>query len=220
MSDRMISAKTVFELACAAQRINGAYLKQPVYDFDVDQRNPVKVANKEMVATWIRENDFSKVTLADQEQSVKVREHFKSYMFLMLANKANEFQRAALQVSQKEEFDYWKESRDIALASSLPSVMERDAARKEFMDMLKEAPTIDQPAGTLVSGDFEVLKCYYNQNYDRYRITGKLGESVVTFFYKDSMNVGDHMSIKGKVKRQFDSGETQLNYVKIITKNG
>ena len=38
----LFTADQVWGLAIAADRINGGYFKESVYDFEVDHRNPVK----------------------------------------------------------------------------------------------------------------------------------------------------------------------------------
>ena len=100
----MFTADQVWGLAIAADRINGGYLKEPVYDFEVDQRNPVKEANKAMVKRWLREGDFSAATAEDIERGRTVRHYFNGFLLKELSGKINDFEKQALKIAQKDEF--------------------------------------------------------------------------------------------------------------------
>ena len=51
------TADQVWGCAIAADRINGGYLKEPVYARNLDVIE--KQANKQMVKDWLRSNSFS-----------------------------------------------------------------------------------------------------------------------------------------------------------------
>ncbi len=122
------TADQVWGCAAAAQRINGGYFKEPVYDFDVDQKNPVTQANKLMVKQWLREGNFAQITEADYAAGRQARDHFKSYTLLMIAGKLNEFQQTAYKIAVKDSFT-GRDMYDFAVVSCLPSVATRDQQR-------------------------------------------------------------------------------------------
>lgn len=209
------TADQVWAVACAAQRINGDYVKMDVWDYDVDQKNPVKRANKVLVKEMLRTNDFSQVTAADHEAGAQARNHFKSYTLLMLAGKLNEFQQTALKIASKDAFT-GRDMYDFAVISCLPSVAERDQQRTALKRDVFASEQLRGSEGDLIVGDITVLGCRYNQNYNKYRITARMGESFIDFWFSKDLATNAVLRVKGKIKRSRGDKTTQLNYVKII----
>lgn len=208
------TADQVWACAAAAQRINGDYVKMDQYDFDVDQRNPVKRANKALVKEWLRTNDFSLITAADHEAGAKARDHFKSYTLLMLAGQLNEFQQTALRIASKDTFTN-RDMYDFAVISCLPSVAARDQERTALKREVFASEQLRGSEGETVTGDIAVQSCRFNPNYGKYRITARMGESFVDFWHSREMLVGTNIRVKGKIKRIRGDKTTQLNYVKV-----
>ena len=67
--------------------------------------------------------------------------------------------------------------------------------------------------GDAIVGDITVLKSYYSQEYAKHKITARMGEAFVDFWFGKEL-AGD-LRIKGKIKRIRGDKTTQLNYVKI-----
>jgi hypothetical protein len=211
----MFTAEQVWGAVMAAHRINEGYFKEPVWDYAQDQRNPVKDANKLMVKGWIRSNDLSKVTAEDIEKGMAVRNHFNSYMFLAIAGKLNDFQQQAYKIAQMPEFKA-RDGLELAIASCLPMIYERDRAKKEFMEQLRDSTQLTGNVGDAVSGEIVVLDSRYNVNFNKWKISAKLVDSFVDFWYNKNIEKGAVMKIKGKIKAQRGDNTTQLNYVKQV----
>lgn len=209
------TADQVWACAAAAQRINGEYLKEPVYDFNIDQKNPIKQSNKMLVKGWLRDNDFSQLNAADYEAGVKARNHFKSYTLLMLAGQLNDFQQTALKIASKDVFT-GRDMYDFAVVSCLPSVAERDQQRTALKKEVFASEQLRGSEGDVIVGEISVQGCRYNQDYNKYRITARMGESFIDFWFSKDLSVGTNLRIKGKIKRIRGDKTTQLNYVKII----
>ena len=125
------TAETVWACAAAAQRINDGYYKEDKWEVVNDQARKVSDANKVMVKAWLRDQDFSQITAADTAEGIRARNHFKSYTFLAIAGRLNEFQQTAMKLAAKEEFT-GRDIYDFAVISCLPSVAVRDAANSEL----------------------------------------------------------------------------------------
>jgi hypothetical protein len=211
----MFTAEQVWGAVMAAHRINEGYFKEPVWDYAQDQRNPVKDANKLMVKGWIRSNDLSKVTAEDIEKGMAVRNHFNSYMFLAIAGKLNDFQQQAYKIAQMPEFKA-RDGLELAIASCLPMIYERDRAKKEFMEQLRDSTQLTGNVGDAVSGEIVVLDSRYNVNFNKWKISAKLVDSYVDFWYNKTIAKGTVLRIKGKIKAMRGDNTTQLNYVKQV----
>ena len=211
----MFTAEQIWGAAMAAHRINGGYFKEPQWDYAVDQRNPVKDANKLMIKNWIRTNDLAAVTPEDIEKGLEVRAHFNSYVFMAIAGKLNDFQQQAYKIAQMTEFSA-RDTLELAIVSCLPMIYERDRDRKEFMNQLSNSTQLSGAVGSAVTGEIIVLDSRYNVNFNKWKISAKLVDSFVDFWYNSNIEKGAVMKIKGKIKAQRDNNTTQLNYVKQI----
>ena len=206
------TADQVWGAAVAADRINGGYLKEPVYsrNLDVVEKEP----NKAIVKRWLRENSFGAVTEADYAAGREIRHYFNGLLLKELSGKINDFERQALKIAQKDEFT-GRDMLDFAIISCLPAAMLRDQARKELDSSIRSSTQLDAAVGDRVQGEVEVIKSFYSKDYNKYRITAKLGDSYVDFWFgKDLKGI---VGIKGKVKAQRGNNTTQLNFVKTIS---
>ena len=206
----IFTAEQVWACAAAAQRINGDYLKE-------DQRDHhtglvVKTANKLLVKDWLRTNDYSKVTAADILAGQTARNHFKSYTLLAIAGRLNEFQETAMKLAAKEEFT-GRDMYDFAVISCLPSVAVRDAANSELKREIYTSEQLQGAVGDTVVGDITVISARFNPEYAKHKITARMGESFVDFWFGKELT--GELRIKGKIKVQRGNKTTQLNYVKI-----
>ena len=203
------TADQVWALAVIADRTNGGYIKEPVYsrNLDVVEKEP----NKTLVKRWLREGSLAQITEADIEQGRTIRHYFNGLLLKELSGKINDFERQALKIAQKDEFT-GRDMLDFAVVSCLPAAMLRDQSRKELDSEIRSSTQLSAAVGDKVQGEVEVIKSFYSKDYNKYRITAKLGDSYVDFWFgKDLSGV---VGIKGKVKAQRGNNTTQLNFVK------
>jgi len=206
----MFTADQVWACAAAAQRINDGYFKEPA--FEPESNTLLRKANKTMVKDWLRENNFVEVSEVDYAAGRQAREHFKSYMLLAMTGSLNDFQQTAYKIATKEEFT-GRDLYDFAVISCLPSVAQRDQQRTDIKREIYASSQLVGNEGDAVVGDITVLKSYYSQEYAKHKITARMGEAFVDFWFGKEL-AGD-VRIKGKIKRIRGDKTTQLNYVKI-----
>jgi hypothetical protein len=204
------TADQVWACAAAAQRINDGYFKEPA--FEPESNTLLRKANKTMVKDWLRENNFLEVCEDDYAAGRQAREHFKSYMLLAMTGSLNDFQQTAYKIATKEEFT-GRDLYDFAVISCLPSVAQRDQQRTDIKRELYSSEPLVGNEGDAIVGDITVLKSYYSQEYAKHKITARMGEAFVDFWFGKEL-AGD-LRIKGKIKRIRGDKTTQLNYVKI-----
>ena len=207
------TAETVWACAAAAQRINDGYYKEDKWEVVNDQARKVSDANKVMVKAWLRDQDFSQITAADTAEGIRARNHFKSYTFLAIAGRLNEFQQTAMKLAAKEEFtgcDIY----DFAVISCLPSVAVRDVANSELKREIYTSEQLQGNIGDTIVGDITVTKSRFNSDYNKHKITARMGESFVDFWFGQELE--GTIRVKGKIKTQRGDKTTQLNYVKLV----
>ncbi len=205
-----ITADQVWAIAVRVDRVNGGYVKLPVYHetLDVVKTEPNKVIVKDLIRNGYQPTE------EEIEAGRAVRSHFNSYTFLALAGKLNDFQHQALGIAQLDEFHH-RQMLEFAIVSCLPDVARRDRARKEFMAELYASEQIKGTEGDKISGYLTVEKCQFNHNYAKFRVQGRMGESFVDFWFGRELLVGANLPIKAKIKRLRDDKSTQLNFVRV-----
>lgn len=206
------TADQVWGCAAAAQRINEGYFKEDQWD-TAEAGIKIKTANKSLVKAWLRDEDYSQITAADIAAGQTARNHFKSYTFLAIAGRLNEFQTTAMQLAAKEEFT-GRDIYDFAVISCLPSVAVRDIANSELRREIYTSEQLQGAVGDSIVGDITVISARFNPDYAKHKITARMGESFVDFWFGKELE--GTIRIKGKVKTQRGNKTTQLNYVKIV----
>jgi hypothetical protein len=207
----MFTASHVWALAVAAQRINEGYLKEPVYDFNVDQQKPVKEANKSLVKKWLREN-INPTTAADIAEGEECRAYINTFLMREISGKITDFERSALKIAQKDEFT-GRDLYDFAVVSCLPSAVERDRNHQEIKREVYHSEQLTGHVGDTVVGELTVVKSSFSQMYNKYKISGRMGEAFIDFWFAKPLE--GSVRIKGKIKNVRGDKTTALNYVKL-----
>jgi hypothetical protein len=207
----MFTASHVWALAVAAQRINGDYLKEPVYDFNVDQQNPVKEPNKVLVKKWLREG-INPTTELDIAEGEECRNYIKGWLMRELAGKITDFERTALKIAQKDEFTN-RDMYDFAVVACLPSSVARDRNHQEIKREVYHSEQLVGNVGDTILGEVTVVKSSFSQMYNKFKISGRMGESFIDFWFSKPLE--GSVRIKGKIKAVRGDKTTALNYVKI-----
>jgi hypothetical protein len=207
----MFTASHVWALAVAAERINGGYYKEPVYDFNVDQQKPVKEANKVLVKKWLREgtNPTTELDIAAGEDC---RNYIKTWLMRELSGKITDFERTALKIAQKDEFTN-RDMYDFAVVSCLPSSVARDRNHQEIKREVYHSEQLVGNVGDTIVGEVTVVKSSFSQMYHKFKIPVRMGESFIDFWFSKPLQ--GRVRIKGKIKNGRGDKTTALNYVKI-----
>jgi hypothetical protein len=210
----MFTADQVWGLAVAADRINEGYFKEQQWgQSDSGESRLLKETNKAMVKYWLRNNNFTAATAEDIEKGREVRNYFNGFLLKQISGKINEFEQQALRIAQMDEFTN-RNMLELAIVSCLPSVMLRDQSRNELAREVRHSTQLTGAVGDKIQGEIEVVKCYYSKDYDKFRVTAKLVDSFVDFWYNSNLEAGDRISIKAKIKSVRGDNTTQLNFVK------
>ena len=212
---QQFAADDVWALATAVDRINGGYFKEDVWMHNATPAYLDKRANKTVVREHLRTNDFSIITDDDRVNGAAYRRHFTGYTMLAMAGGLNDFQQQAYKVACTETFT-GRNLLEFAIISCLPSIARRDSQRQEIKREVFASEQLAGDVGETIIGDITVMDSRYSQQYEKYRVTGRMGESVVDFWFGTNMSKGSDYRIKAKIKAHRDDKTTQLHYVKKI----
>lgn len=210
------STADVFAAACAAQRINGEYLKTDditYYDDGHEYTHKVnRVANKTLVHQFLK-GELG-MSLEDHEMGDKVMQYCRGLTFKLLTDKRlSDFEQTMLTIVEKSTTD---SNYDIAVVASLPASYERSLIRAEQNIRLREAAgCLEAPVGSKVEMDVEVVRCNYSNEWGVFYVTAIADAGVVFFAQPRKIDVDSKIRIKGKVKRHKED-RTQLSHVKVF----
>ena len=159
--------------------------------------------------------DTTQITQESREKGVAIRQYFKGLTFKVLqGEQLNDFNKTAMTISNH---DTIATNYDVAVIVSLPATYEKSVKRDDVDRRINFASggylgTI----GDKVTVEFEVVKQFWSQNWNTWYVTGITDDDKVLFFaYKNQMNIGERVKIRGTVKGTRDNS-TQLNRVKVI----
>jgi hypothetical protein len=202
------NADDVWSAACAAQRINGAYVKNIA---EVAEGQKAET-NRQIVERFL--SDTSLITQADRDQAENVRKYYKGFTFKILqGKKLNEFDNNAMVIANR---DVITTNYDIAVIASLPSCYERSVKRDNMNRKLESATGgFIGRVGDKVQVSVEVVRSVYSQQWNVFFVSGVTSDDQAVFFsYKQQLLAGSLIVAQGTVKAHRDNC-TQLNRVKV-----
>ena len=214
----LLPVATVWAAACAAQRINGQYIKQDEFDYpEGGQAVLTATASRTIMKELLANPD--RLTAQDFEQGAECKTFLQNDItFRALKNKLTEFDSATSKVLAVEEnFDSAQHKYELAVIASLPASRTRALERQATDSRVQQATGEYVGAvGDMVALDVEVIKTNYSQQWNTWYATAITSDNRAVFFaFREQLTIGNSILIKGTVKAH-RSGTTQLNRVKIV----
>ena len=223
MSIKSFPTQQVLELACAAQKINGTYLKveEPVYASDGILMY-TKQANKTLMLYTLSDREVLpdvkslKVETEDVKLAEEIRNYFKRLLFAAIEGE-NEFQTKINSLLGGETV----RENEFGWIACLPSVYARDRAHNQIK---KAARSVDEGfLGTvgehLADLDCEILEVIKSKNYEGWNICAIINNKMASWMSKTELKRGPCVIVKARVKDnskhwKHQNDETRLNFVK------
>ena len=204
-----LTADQVWAAASAAYRVNGGYFKQPQV---TDQGVITRATNRELVRQYLAEPGV--VTADDVEQGRKCRQDLVNAATMSaLKNRATEWTLLSAQMASLDTIttDY-----EVSVITAMPKSHDQTLARETADGRLAYCNT--EPLGTdnqMVTVAGEVVRCNYSAKWTTFYVTVITDTNHQVFFaYREGLEPGQLIKIRGRVKRHADRA-TQLSRVKI-----
>ena len=219
-----VSIQDALAVACAALRINGAYLKD-TRRFSCEE-NLTQFANKELVKFAFEERpgmlpmDFIRPvpTEEDYAQVAEIQQWMKRYIMLGLGD-LDDFKKDMISAVAE---DTVKVS-NLGRVAYIPEFVKRDkhetGLKKEIRVEYRSSTYLGKEKD-MVEGVVKILDKRFSAEWESYNYTAVMDGNLVSFMNKYDHEVGAMKRVKGKVKAQtknklFGADETRLNYVKL-----
>jgi hypothetical protein len=215
------SVSDVWAAACAANRVNGGYFKEYVYEHYSDNlAEPpaiVKRKNRDIMMEFLA--DPTNLTVDDVVRGEHCRQFLQNDLtFRTLKNKTGEFDSAIKKVlAVQDKFDGYHHKYELAIVACLPQSVEKSEVRQNSESRVQFATggfvgKVDDKVELQV----EVLNSNFSKQYNIYWVRAITEQDQAVFFSsKESYDPGTHLAIKGTVKAHKDN-LTQLNRVKVL----
>ena len=217
----------VLELACAAQRINGAYIKEdaPVYSEDgafmyIKHTNKMQMLCTLLPNNWTADPKDSpmplKVMSEDTVQADEIRKHFRKFLFSAIEGE-NDFQTNINTILSSDTV----KQNQFGYVACLPSVYVRDIAQTKVKRAAQQVEEghLAEIGIQLKDLDSEIISSVKSKNFEGYNIDAIINNRMASWLNKTNLNLGACVIVKAKVKdhsKHWKHGNdvTRLNYVK------
>ena len=221
---KTVSTQEALAVACAAQRINGGYVKDTRRFSEPD--NKTQFANKEIVK-FAYHGDPSYLpmdyvrpipTEEDYVQVAEIQKWMRRYVMLGLGD-VDDFKRDMINAVSADVVPV----NNLGRVAFIPEFVRRDQHETGLTKEIRIEYRNSQYLGKekdVVEGVVKILDKRYSQQWESFNYVAVIDGNLVSFMNKFEHNVGDMKRIKAKVKAQtqnklFSANETRLNYVKL-----
>jgi hypothetical protein len=228
MSDKEFPVQQVLELACSAQRLNNAYLKEEeaVYS-EEGSILYFKISNKALMRFTLDPEKQTiigmeaymtrlSVTPEDVAQAEEIKKYFRKFLFSAIAGE-NEFQTNINNILSSEKIKF----NQFGYVACLPSVYVRDLAQTKVKKAARsvEEGYLAEIGSTVKDLDAEIISSVKSKNFEGYNIDAIINNRMVSWMNKTNLNLGPAVIVKAKVKDcnkhwKHQNDVTRLHYVK------
>jgi hypothetical protein len=227
MSKKEFPTQQVLELACAAQRVNGAYIKEsePMYSGDgvfmyTRHQNKMLMLCTLDSAIWTADPKDAPMPLRVLPEDVllaeDIKKHFRKFMFSAIEGE-NDFQTNINTILNSETV----KQNQFGYVACLPSVYTRDVAQSKIKKVVKniEDGYLGEIGSILKDLDAEILESIKSKNFEGYNISAIINNRMASWLSKVDLKIGPAVIVKAKVKDhskhwKHQNDVTRINFVK------
>ena len=227
MSKKEFPTQHVLELACAAQRVNGAYIKEAegVYSSDgiymyTKQTNKMQMLCTVNPTNWTADPKDAPMPLKIADEDVVLAQEIKTYYKRLLfaaIEGENDFQTNINSFLSSENI----ETKNFGYIACLPHVYVKDKMQNKLKKVARSVDEghLGEVGSNLKDLDAEILSSVKSKNFEGYNIDAIINNKMASWINKTSLNLGACVIVKAKVKDhtkhwKHQNDVTRLNYVK------
>ena len=227
MSKKEFPTQQVLELACAAQRVNGSYIKEPeavwaedgVYMY-TKQTNKMMMLCTVIPTNWTADPKDAPMPLKVTEEDIALAQEIKTYYKRLLfaaIEGENDFQTNINSFLSSDNI----ETKNFGYIACLPHVYVKDKMQNKLKKVSRSVDEgyLGEVGSNLKDLDAEILSSVKSKNFEGYNIDAIISNKMVSWINKTGLNLGACVVVKAKVKDhskhwKHQNDVTRLNYVK------
>jgi hypothetical protein len=212
-----ITLKDAITAACAAQRINGRYIKR--YEAD-------KEKGEESNGALIRDILNPEITHVnalpqDIENAEQIIEYLDGKMFELIGGTLHDYWRNLVLLTEQKEFlanDY----KTLALIASVPSSYKNAIARENARDEITTLQVNSRHFGKVgdnFEGKVTIISAVFSYNYNKWYHTGLTEDNCLVLFpFAEKLDRGSVIILTARIHKHDEDNKTRLHYVRIKMK--
>lgn len=219
----------ILELACAAQRTNGSYVKEQEHIFAEDDKFMyTKHTNKMLMLCTVDHKHWTadpkdtpmplRVLAEDTTHAEEIKTYYKRLLFAAVDGE-NEF---LIKINSLLSGDIVKEN-EFGWMACLPSVQARDVAQNKIKKAARQVEEgyLGKPGDRLADLDCEILEVNKSKNFTGWNICAIINNKMASWMSQTELKQGPCVIVKAKVKDnskhwKHENDETRLNFVKAV----
>jgi hypothetical protein len=213
------SMRDVWAAACAANRVNGGYVKEAemIWDESTQTTRLIKERNRTLMMQFL--SNVNSILDVDFAAGDRCRDFLRNDItFRALSGKLTDFDQAIGKcLAVQDCFDSVKHKLELSVLASLPASAERSQSYQNVEERVKftKGGLIGKP-NDKIQARVEVLNSKFSVQWQCWWIKGITDQDQPVFFsYRENHDVGTWLEIQGTVKAHRDN-LTQLNRVKVL----
>ena len=219
----------ILELACAAQRTNGSYVKEQEHIFAEDDKFMyTKHTNKMLMLCTVDHKHWTadpkdtpmplRVLAEDTTHAEEIKTYYKRLLFAAVDGE-NEF---LIKINSLLSGDIVKEN-EFGWMACLPSVQARDVAQNKIKKAARQVEEgyLGKPGDRLADLDCEILEVNKSKNFTGWNICAIINNKMASWMSQTELKQGPCVIVRAKVKDnskhwKHENDETRLNFVKAV----
>jgi len=212
-----ITLKEAVSAACAAQRINGRYIKR----YEADKEKGEESNGALMRDLLNPEIEHVKILPQDIESAEQILEYLDSKMFELIGGTLHDYWKNLVLLTEQKEFlssDY----KALALIASVPSsfknAVDRENARDEIKDLQDKSRHFGK-VGDNFEGKVTIISAVFSYNYNKWYHTALTEDNCLVLFpFAEKCERGSVIILTARIHKHDEDNKTRLHYVRIKMK--
>ena len=211
----------VFAAAVRAFKTNNGYYKESKAIYapeDIEQNHPIVMPrNLDLMKSYL--SDKVQFTTDECDEARTIVAYYQGKLIELMSGKLNSYSQAACHVANTTKIESLIE---VGLVASLPKAYRSSVKFDAMLEAKERAFAASSHFGTKgdhYEGRVKGVSSVYSQKWFRYFHTAQdlSTLNVVNFSTNNQLDVGEELTIRGRIKDHVEGGVTRLNYVKMLT---
>lgn len=211
MTDK-ITLIDALSAACAAQRLNGEYIKRH------DVRDDGKISNGALMREILNPEMENFNTLPqDIEFAEQIKEYLDAKMVELISGDLQEYWKTCVLLTEQKEFNK-DDYRNLAVIASIPNSYNNAIEREQAIENIAKISTTSRHIGNLgdnFKGEVTIISAVYSHNYGKWYHRGQIDGNLVSFPYAKRLETNTKIELDGRIYKHDPDNVTRLHYVRV-----